>query len=271
MKGEKEFFRKRLFGGFNREDVTKYIAKVANERNDAYEAKEKAEKKMHALEEELNKLKRNAYVPIITNEPVPKPVLEAPIEVTNEPETAVVEKLIPEEFIADEFAVASMVEPKIVTIVEPEPTPGSKVAPELRAIMEKIVVTAVPEQEPEPEPKREPEAPKVISIEELKAVEAPKPLEVSEQLETVRDKVIKDVDALIMDVSGKVEKPKEPSKEIAFIDDEIAQIRQISEIGTTKERKTETINSVWNPEASAFEILPKEEKKTKVCIKVKKR
>jgi len=76
-----------------------------------------------------------------------------------------------------------------------------------------------------------------------------------------------------MGVSGRVEEPKEPSKEIAFIDEEIAQIRQISGIGAPapKERKKEKIDSVWNPSLSAFEILPKDEKKTKISIKVKKR
>ena len=47
MEGEKEFFRKRFFGGFNREDVIKYIAKIANERNEALAAQEKAEKELN--------------------------------------------------------------------------------------------------------------------------------------------------------------------------------------------------------------------------------
>jgi len=57
MEGEKEFFRKRFFGGFNREDVIKYITGLANERNEAIEAKEKAEKKARALAEEVKKLR----------------------------------------------------------------------------------------------------------------------------------------------------------------------------------------------------------------------
>jgi len=57
MKGEKEFFRKRFFGGFNRNDVIKYIAKIAEERNEAIAAKEKAEKNARALAEEIKKLR----------------------------------------------------------------------------------------------------------------------------------------------------------------------------------------------------------------------
>ena len=49
MQGEKEFFRKRFFGGFNRDDVIKYIAKIADERNDALAAKEKAENESQGL------------------------------------------------------------------------------------------------------------------------------------------------------------------------------------------------------------------------------
>jgi len=57
MKGEKEFFRKRFFGGFNRTDVIKYIAKIAEERNEAIAAKEKAEKELRALTEEIRTLR----------------------------------------------------------------------------------------------------------------------------------------------------------------------------------------------------------------------
>ena len=55
MKGEKEFFRKRFFGGFNRDDVMKYIARIAEERNEAVSAKEKAERGIRAITEELNR------------------------------------------------------------------------------------------------------------------------------------------------------------------------------------------------------------------------
>jgi hypothetical protein len=44
MKGEIEFFRKRFFGGFNRDDVVKYISKLAQERNESRIALERAEK-----------------------------------------------------------------------------------------------------------------------------------------------------------------------------------------------------------------------------------
>jgi len=58
MKGEKEFFRKRFFGGFNRNDVIKYIAKIAEERNAAIAAKEKAEKELRELTVEVEKLRK---------------------------------------------------------------------------------------------------------------------------------------------------------------------------------------------------------------------
>ena len=57
MIGEKEFFRKRVFGGFNRDDVIKYISELAQERNAAIEAKEKAEKKARVLAEEVKRLR----------------------------------------------------------------------------------------------------------------------------------------------------------------------------------------------------------------------
>ena len=66
MVGEKEFFRKRFFGGFNRNDVIKYIAKIAEERNEAIAAKEKAEKEARALAEELRKL-RGEENPVSSN------------------------------------------------------------------------------------------------------------------------------------------------------------------------------------------------------------
>jgi len=62
MMGEKEFFRKRFFGGFNREDVIKYIAKIADERNTAIAEKEKAENELISLKEELNKLRENTFI-----------------------------------------------------------------------------------------------------------------------------------------------------------------------------------------------------------------
>jgi len=55
--GEKEFFRKRFFGGFNREDVVKYLAKIANERNEALAAQEKADENARLLTEENKKLR----------------------------------------------------------------------------------------------------------------------------------------------------------------------------------------------------------------------
>ena len=56
MEGEKEFFRKRVFGGFNRDDVIKYISKIAEERNDALKDKKKAEQEKQSLLKERDDL-----------------------------------------------------------------------------------------------------------------------------------------------------------------------------------------------------------------------
>ena len=57
MTGEIEFFRKRFVGGFNREDVVNYISKLAQERNEYREAKEKAEQDIHALNDYIAALR----------------------------------------------------------------------------------------------------------------------------------------------------------------------------------------------------------------------
>jgi len=72
MEGEREFFRKKVFGGFNREDVVKYIAKIANERNEALAAKVKAEKKAQVLAEEVLKLREKINGPV-TGQPGEEP------------------------------------------------------------------------------------------------------------------------------------------------------------------------------------------------------
>ncbi|MCL2663251.1 MAG: hypothetical protein FWE83_07985 [Oscillospiraceae bacterium] len=66
MKGEKVFFRKKLFGGFNREDVVVYIAKIAEERNEAITAKEKAEKEVSKLTRELQIMRGEMPDPEVT-------------------------------------------------------------------------------------------------------------------------------------------------------------------------------------------------------------
>jgi len=73
MNGEKAFFRKKVFGGFNRDDVVKYIAKIAEERNEALAAKEKIKKEMQALEDEIKSL--NDQIKSL-KEQKPKPVNE---------------------------------------------------------------------------------------------------------------------------------------------------------------------------------------------------
>ena len=78
MQGEKEFFRKRFFGGFNREDVVRYIARIAQERNEAIEEKEKAESKVFALEEELQRLRGGVPTPAAGIAMEPPPVIQPP-------------------------------------------------------------------------------------------------------------------------------------------------------------------------------------------------
>jgi len=49
MKGEIVFFRKRFFGGFNRRDVTMYIAELARERNEIRAALEKTREQLETF------------------------------------------------------------------------------------------------------------------------------------------------------------------------------------------------------------------------------
>jgi len=83
VSGEKEFFRKRFFGGFNREDVIKYIAGLAEERNEALAAKERAEKKARALAEEVKKLRGETAG--TRSEPVVKAKSEPEEKINSEP------------------------------------------------------------------------------------------------------------------------------------------------------------------------------------------
>ena len=57
MTGEINYFRKQLFGGFNRDDVVKYIAKLAKERNELEVAKVKAENDARAIAHEAAALR----------------------------------------------------------------------------------------------------------------------------------------------------------------------------------------------------------------------
>ena len=58
MTGDINFFRKRFFGGFNREDVAGYIAKMARERNELAAAVEKAENEARVLAREIVALRQ---------------------------------------------------------------------------------------------------------------------------------------------------------------------------------------------------------------------
>ena len=60
MSGEVKFFRKRFFGGFNRDDVVKYISKLAQERNEYKSAREAAEAQTKAMTEEVEPLRIEA-------------------------------------------------------------------------------------------------------------------------------------------------------------------------------------------------------------------
>jgi len=55
---EVNYFRKRFLGGFNREDVVKYINKLAKERKDLREAKEAADEETRAIAAEIEPLRK---------------------------------------------------------------------------------------------------------------------------------------------------------------------------------------------------------------------
>jgi len=58
MTGESNYFRKRLFGGFNRKDVVNYIAKMAQERNELAAARDRFEEEARALSGEITALRQ---------------------------------------------------------------------------------------------------------------------------------------------------------------------------------------------------------------------
>jgi hypothetical protein len=87
MKGEKVFFRKKLFGGFNRDDVVQYIAKIAEERNEAIKAKEKAEKEIFTLAREIKILRGEEIEPTPITEPETTPELISEQTPVAEPES----------------------------------------------------------------------------------------------------------------------------------------------------------------------------------------
>ena len=57
MTGDINFFRKRFLGGFNREDVVSYIAKLGRENSELAAAKEKAVRDVSVLESEVAQLR----------------------------------------------------------------------------------------------------------------------------------------------------------------------------------------------------------------------
>jgi len=57
MSGERNYFRKSFFGGFNCDDVVKYISKLANERNEYRSAKAAVEAEAKALADEIQPLR----------------------------------------------------------------------------------------------------------------------------------------------------------------------------------------------------------------------
>ena len=62
MTGEINSFRSSFFGGFNRDDVVAYIAKLAQERNELEAAKDKAENEARALTQEIEALRSETEV-----------------------------------------------------------------------------------------------------------------------------------------------------------------------------------------------------------------
>ena len=151
MKGEKEFFRKRFFGGFNREDVVKYIAKIADERNEALAAQEKAETKAQELAEELRILREGAdktvaEQPAVAEEVADEQVAEEPVVVEQAIEEPVVEPVaIPAVSVAPPQAYTL---PPLEAKREPAP-PQSYTLPPLEARREPAApqVSALPPME----------------------------------------------------------------------------------------------------------------------------
>jgi len=251
MKGEKEFFRKRLFGGFNREDVTKYIAKVANERNEALEACEKAEKRAHDLNEELCMLKESINIPPVINESVSDELIE-PIAEKSKFSVAL-KPQVKDEASIDNSKIFAIIQQKM----QGEPTIS--------------------------EPTIQEEAPMPTELEVLEVVE-PEIQEIQPELEvsiteTSKEYIIEEVDALLKDVTGReVPEPKEPSKEMTIIADEIAQIREIGVMKGPEQEPTlepepvpaPVIEPVTEPEFAPV-TEQKEEKRATVRIKIKKR
>jgi len=74
-------FRKSLFGGFNRQDVADYVAKLAEERNGYKQRAEKAEEELAALREQA----------LPAEEPAPELPEEAPAEETPDIESMLAE------------------------------------------------------------------------------------------------------------------------------------------------------------------------------------
>ena len=60
MTGDSNYFRKRVFGGFNRQDVVNYITELAKERNVSEAGKDKAEKDARELAAEVAALRRDS-------------------------------------------------------------------------------------------------------------------------------------------------------------------------------------------------------------------
>lgn len=62
MRGEIVRFRRKFFGGFNRDDVAAYIAKLAEERNEGLAAAESAQSEIQRLKSEVSRLKKKLGV-----------------------------------------------------------------------------------------------------------------------------------------------------------------------------------------------------------------
>lgn len=74
MEGEILYLRKQVMGGFNRKDVTAYIAKLSKERAEALSAAEAAENEITKLRGEISRLQEELKNAADKSESVPETV-----------------------------------------------------------------------------------------------------------------------------------------------------------------------------------------------------
>ena len=114
MKGEKQYFRKRFIGGFNRDDVIKYIKKITDERNESLAAKEKAENEAAELRTQIDELKSQNFIAAGTISPDVSPALDE-LPVLDESPVHIAETVTPD------IPPIPVLEP--IPVFEPVPVP----------------------------------------------------------------------------------------------------------------------------------------------------